>query len=72
MNNESDISAIVNDRQGSETYRYAKNAGDMYEILQQYGNEDAAINSAKRLYESYSDTAYAQHNPCTTDRKSVV
>jgi hypothetical protein len=68
---ESAISAIVNDIQGSKTYRYAKNAGDMYDVLQQYGDEDAAIRNAKRLYESYSDTAYAQHNPCTTVYKLV-
>ena len=44
---------------------------DIYSLLQQYGREDLANHSAKRLRSLYSDHDYANHKPCTMIDKLV-
>lgn len=65
------ISKAINDKQNGKSFRYAKNSKTMYEVLQQFGNEEDAIKNAKKLHGIHSGTAYARHNPCTTVYKLV-
>jgi len=52
-------------------YKYFKNdeySGKItktYDILQKYGNQNDAIENAKKLSEKYFDTKYQNHNPRT-------
>lgn len=47
-------------------YRYQKNSKEMYQILKQHGDQEAAIQNAKRLVELYDGQQnYANQNPCT-------
>jgi hypothetical protein len=46
-------------------YKYAKNAADMYVILQEYGNQEQAIKWAEKLSQQYMDEKFAAHNPRT-------
>jgi len=51
----------------NESYSYKKNDPLMYDLLQKHGNEEFAINNARKLRNSYAaDTDYAAHKPCTT------
>ena len=51
---------------GNKSFRYSKNADDMYELLKKYGDEAKATRYAFKLEEQFSaDRNYAQHNPCT-------
>jgi hypothetical protein len=44
----------------------------MYELLQQYGDQTAAIRNAKRVERTYSGRHdYTNHNPCTLVYKLV-
>jgi hypothetical protein len=52
-------------QRSGEKIKYEKNRPDMYALLQKYGNEDQAVKWAKKLDESYVDTKYSTHNPCT-------
>jgi hypothetical protein len=52
-------------------FKYKKNSKEMYELLQQYGNESQAIEWAKRLEELYDNKDFATHNPCTMVYKLV-
>ncbi len=52
-------------------FKYEKNSTEIYELLQQYGNERQAIDWAKRLEELYDDKDFATHNPCTLVYKLV-
>ena len=45
---------------------YSKGGDVMYDILKQYGNEDAAKLRAQKLRSQYHDKDYSSHNPCTT------
>lgn len=66
-----EIAKAINEKQQSKSYSYAKNAKDMYGLLQQYGSEDDAIRYAEKLCQSHYDDNYAKHNPCTTVHKLV-
>ena len=45
---------------------YQKNSGQMFMLLQQYGDQEQAIKWAKQLESVFADrTDYANHNPCT-------
>jgi hypothetical protein len=45
---------------------YEKNRADMYDLLQTFGDEEKAIERAKKLVTLYQDsTNYADQNPCT-------
>lgn len=49
-----------------KTYRYQKNSKEMYQLLKQYGDQEAAIRNATRLSQLYEDQKdYANQNPCT-------
>ncbi len=65
------ISQSVNNQLKDKSYCYAKNTKDMFDVLQTYGDERAAIRNAKKLHDSYTGTAYALYNPCTTVYKLV-
>ena len=53
-------------------FKYKKNSTEMYELLQQYGNESQAIKWAKQLEKLYYDKDFATHNPCTMVYKLVA
>ena len=44
---------------------YAKNSTEMYNILQQYGNQTQAIRNAEKLSQQYDNKNFAKHNPRT-------
>jgi hypothetical protein len=46
-------------------FTYKKNATDMYELLNKYGNQEQAIEWAKSLSQQYNDEKFAEHNPET-------
>ncbi|MEY4902240.1 MAG: hypothetical protein RLZZ292_55 [Bacteroidota bacterium] len=46
-------------------FKYAKNRPDMYQILQEFGDEKQAILWAQQLEMKYEDYEFASHNPCT-------
>lgn len=49
-----------------KAYRYQKNSKEMYQLLKQYGDQEAAIRNATRLSQLYEDQKdYANQNPCT-------
>lgn len=47
-------------------FKYQKNAQNMYELLQTYGNQKQAIKRAKQLEAHFDNREFATHNPCTT------
>ena len=53
-------------------YSYQKNSTDMYQVLQEYGNEAQAIKWAESLEKLYHDKEFATHNPCTMVHKLVA
>ena len=52
-------------------YQYEKNATDTLEVLQKYGSQDNAIRWAEVQSQTFTDTRYANHNPCTMVYKLV-
>ncbi len=49
-----------------QPFVYQKNSGEMFMLLQQYGDQEQAIKHAKQLESVFADqTDYANHNPCT-------
>jgi hypothetical protein len=52
-------------------FNYVKNATDMYDVLQKYGNQEQAILWAKDLAQQYDDEKFANHNPVTQVYKLV-
>jgi RloB-like protein len=49
-----------------QPFTYQKNRADMYDLLQQYGDEKRAIEWAKQLESHFEgETDYANQNPCT-------
>ena len=66
------IESEVNKKWNKKTpYKYFKNdeypdkITKTYNILQKYGNQNNAIENAKKLSEEYRDTKYQNHNPRT-------
>jgi RloB-like protein len=53
-------------------YKYEKRSANMYELLQQYGNEAQAIKWAEALEKLYNDKDFATHNPCTKVHRLVT
>jgi hypothetical protein len=54
-------------KKGLRTFEYKKNRPDMFMLLAQYGDIDAAIRNSKKLETSHRGaTDFANHNPCTT------
>jgi len=52
-------------------YKYAKNATDMYDVLQKYGNQEQAIKWAQQLTLQYNNEKFSTHNPRTQVFKLV-
>lgn len=48
-----------------QSFKYAKNRADMYDILQKYGNEEQAIKWAELLDRGYEDRKFSAQNPNT-------
>ena len=46
-------------------FKYKKNALDMYDVLQEYGNQTQAIRNAEKLSKEYDNQRFANHNPRT-------
>lgn len=53
-------------------FRYVKNSEKMFSILNQYGNQETAINNARKLESLYHDRSYSNHNPCTKVHTLVI
>jgi hypothetical protein len=54
-----------------QRWRHKKNATDMYEVLQRYGDRQKAIKRAEALSCLYQDEKFAKHNPRTEVYKLV-
>jgi len=52
-------------------YKYKKNAKDTYTILKTYGNQEQAIEWAKKLDNEFTCNRYATHNPTTKVYKLI-
>lgn len=48
-----------------KNFKYQKGNPDIYALLQEHGDEKQAKKRAEKLRESYNDTNYATHKPCT-------
>lgn len=46
-------------------FKYDKGASPMHSILAEHGNQGQAIKFAETLRNTYQDTTYSNHNPCT-------
>ena len=46
-------------------FKYDKGASSMHSILAEHGDQGQAIKNAEKLRNSYQDTNYSSHNPCT-------
>lgn len=47
------------------SFKYDKGSSTMHSILAEYGNREQAIKYAEKLRNTYQDTDYSSHNPCT-------
>ncbi len=52
-------------KSGIEDYKYKKNDPDTFFLLRDYGNQQKAINRAKKLMGEHTHGKYAKHNPST-------
>ena len=52
-------------------YKYKKNCERNFEIMTTYGDMEQAIKNAEQQHQTFTDTRYARHNPCTTVYKLV-
>jgi hypothetical protein len=57
--------AVNNKIEKKKVFKYTKNASDMYDTLNKYGNQGQAIKWAKKLIENFDDEKFASHNPST-------
>ena len=46
-------------------FKYGKGSSPMHSILAEHGDQGQAIKNAEKLRNSYRDTDYSSHNPCT-------
>lgn len=66
---ETKISAAVNASskyKSREKYKYAKKNPDNFKIMTTYGSMESALRYAETKRGEYTDSRYANHNPCTT------
>lgn len=54
------------DYKSREKYKYAKNNPDNFKIMTTYGSMESALRYAETKRGEYTDSRYANHNPCTT------
>ena len=47
------------------SFRYDKGSSSMHSILAEHGDQRQAIKNAEKLRNTYRDTNYSSHNPCT-------
>lgn len=69
------ISKAVNNTgrwKGKKAYKYKKNDECNFEIMTKYGDIEQAIRNAQHQHNSFTDSRYATHNPCTTVYKLVL
>ncbi len=50
---------------GKNEYKYKKNATEMYDLLNLYGNQKFAISNIEKLEKLYNDKNYSNHNSST-------
>ena len=65
------IEKALKNRSGNNNFTYTKGNRDIYSLLQKYGDENMAKRHAEKLRESFNNTNYATHNPCTMVDKLV-
>ncbi|MEE0948377.1 MAG: RloB family protein [Bacteroidales bacterium] len=58
------LTEIIKGR-GEKGFKYKKNDEHTYRLLQKYGDEGQAIESAQKLRREFDNRKYAEHNPCT-------
>lgn len=66
---EEKISGAVNSSpkyKSKKRYNYTKKDPNNFEIMTTYGSMDTAIKYAEAKHQEYTDSRYANHNPCTT------
>lgn len=71
---EDKISAAVNASRRyklKKKYKYAKKGPKNYEIMTTYGSMESALRFAEAKHLEYTDSKYANQNPCTTVYKLV-
>lgn len=54
------------DYKSREKYKYAKKNPDNFKIMTTYGSMKSALRYAETKRGEYTDSRYANHNPCTT------
>jgi hypothetical protein len=52
-------------QKSEKPFKYQKNSNLMYQILQEFGDENQAISWAEQLEQNYDGNEFAKHNPCT-------
>lgn len=57
---------------GKKPYKYDKGSESNYAIMNTYGDVENAIKWAKTQHQTFVDTKYANHNPCTTVYELVI
>lgn len=57
---------------GKKPYKYDKGSESNYAIMNTYGDVENAIKWAKNQHQTFVDTKYANHNPCTTVYELVI
>ncbi len=65
------IEKEVNKAANRTDFRYLKNSKEMFAILNKFGNQENAINNAKKLETLYFDRSFSNHNPCTKVHKLI-
>ena len=65
------IEKALKNKSGNNNFTYTKGNPDIYRLLQKYGDENMAKKHAEKLRESFNNTNYAAHNPCTMVDKLV-
>lgn len=61
----------INSASNRSDYRYEKNSIEMFDLLNKYGSQKAAIENAEKLDKLYFDRSYSNHNPCTMVYKLI-
>ena len=56
---------ISSQKKKTPKFTYKKNDPNMYNILQEYGDEKQAIAWAKMLDNTHNNSKYSTHDPCT-------
>lgn len=60
------------DQPSIRQFSYLKNDERMYAILHEFGDEDFAMENARKLIGNFHDTRYSTHDPCTKVHELVA